>query len=238
MDVGQNIEELRGAGDYHLLRKKLKGGGIGSIFFGVVAIGMGIAFMEESPVNMILVLIGVSLLIEGIWIIRAPSPKGMIIDGIAMCIIGIWNIVVGIAGAARWAVILGLFQIYWGVKSFGQYQRFSYLSSRKPSEQNMGQVEDIIKSVTKAKASESENIIELQMDNKQWKGELTRDVAVFVTAADDDVIFARRSEVDFTPKGEVVPGKKRERFIKMGGRSFAVKISPELMERYESWKGA
>lgn len=238
MSKVQDIEELQKASGYYLLRKHLKGAAIGSIIFGLVAIVWGLVSIEENPINAGLVLIGAFLLGEGIWLIRSPRPSGVIVDGIALCILGMWNIVVGIAGVARWAVMLGIFQIIWGIKSFGQYHRFSYLSSQKPSEQSLKQVEEIVKSVRKTKPSESESIIELQMDKKPWKGEITGDVGVFVAIASDDVIFARRGEVDFTTRGEVIPGKERKGFIKIGNTTFDGKISPESMGRYESWKGA
>jgi len=234
----QDIEELQKVSDYRLLRKSLKGAAIGSIIFGVIAIGMGLAFMSEDPINVILVFIGVFLLVEGIWLIRSPSPRGMIVDGVALCILGIWNIFVAIAGEVGGFVVLGFFQIIWGVQSFRRYRRFSGISSQKPSKEGLRQVDDIVKSVTKTKPSESENIIELQMQNKSWKGELAKDVGIFVDTAGDEVIFARRGEVDFTTSGEVTPGKPQKISIKIGNRSFYGKMSPESMERYESWKRA
>jgi len=146
----QDIEELQKVSDYRLLRKSLKGAAIGSIIFGVIAIGMGLAFMSEDPINVVLVFIGVFLLVEGIWLIRSPSPRGMIVDGIALCILGIWNIFIAIAGELRGFVVLGFFQIIWGVQSFRRYRRFSGISSQKPSKESLRQVDDVAKSVTKA----------------------------------------------------------------------------------------
>lgn len=89
MNQVQNIKQFQGAADFRLLRKKLKGGGIGSIIFGLIAVGMGLAFVEDNPVNAILAVIGFFLLIEGVWVLRAPSPRGMIMEGIVMCVIGV-----------------------------------------------------------------------------------------------------------------------------------------------------
>jgi len=236
MNEVQDIEELQRTADYRLLRKNLKGAAIGSIIFGVIAIGMGLVFMSEDPINVVLVFIGVFLLGEGIWLIRSPKPRGMIVDGIALCILGIWNIFVAITGEVGGLVVLGFFQIIWGIQSFRRYRRFSGMSSQKPSKESLRQVDDVVKSVTKAKPSESENIIELQMGNKSWKGELAKDVGIFVDRAGDEVVFARRGEVGFTTRGEVTPGKPRNISILIGDRAFDGKISPESMERYESWK--
>lgn len=247
MDIGRNIEELQKVADYRLVRKNFKWAAISSIIFGLIAMGTGFGYAEESPLNVILGLIGTFLLAEGIWLIRTSNPKGMIIDGIALCILGVWNITVTIAGGGgggvgRFFFILGIWQIVSGVQSFRRYRRFSGVSPQKPSEQVMKQVDDIVKSVTKTKLSESEDIIEFQMGKKRdlsaWKGKLTGDVGVFATSSGDDVLFARRNEVDFTSVGEVVPKKARKVSVQIGKRTFDGKISPESMERYESWKGA
>lgn len=237
MDVRQNIEEFQKVSDYRLIRKTFKGAAIGSIIFGVIAIVMGFASAEENPVNVILAFIGIFLFAEGIWLLRTSNPKGMIVDGIALCILGIWNIVVGVAGAARWAVIIGIFQIYWGFQSIRRYGRFSGISPQKPSEPAVKQVDDIVKSVTKTKPAESEDIIELQIGKKPWKGQLTGDVGIFVTVSGDDVIFARRDEVSFISQGVVTPKKPQKISAHIGSRTFEATISVESMERYESWKG-
>lgn len=254
MIISEDAEELQRGADYYLVRSKLKGTAIASILFGALAVITGAMFISENPVNLILLLVGAFLFIEGTWLISSPSPKGMFVDGIALWILGVWNIVVTIvnisAGAAggAWVFALGIFQIYWGFKRFGQYRRFSGIYLRKPDKVILKQVEDTVKSLTKAKPSDSTNIIELQMDNKPWKGELSGYVGAFVTVGgDDDIIFARRSEISFTGYEKVVPEtgydktvpeKERSRgiSIQIGGRTLEGHITPEAMERYRAWK--
>ncbi len=78
MDIRQNIEEFQKVADYRLVRKGFKGAAIGSIIFGLIAMGTGFGSAEESSLNVILGLIGIFLLAEGIWLIRTPNPKGKI----------------------------------------------------------------------------------------------------------------------------------------------------------------
>jgi len=242
--AGAPLEELQRAADYLMLRKRLKGGGIGSIIFGVIAIVMGFVFMSEDPINVILVLIGIFLLVEGIWLLRSPSPRGLLIDGVALCIIGVWNIVITIAniaagaGGAAWAAVLGVFQLYWGFKSFGQSRRFATLAAGKPGEQSIAWVEDMAKSIKKANIAQSTTIIDFQMGKKQWKAELMKDMGIFVETAGDEVIVAPRDEVQFTSRGEAAPGKPRKISCRVCNYSLDGKISTELMERYEAWKTA
>ncbi len=251
MNEVQDIEELQKVVDYRLVRKNLKWPAIGSIIWGLIAIGAGFGSIEDSSIYVILGLIGAFLLVEGIWLIRAPSPRGMIVDGIALCILGVWNIsvtfvwptVVG-AGRADWAAVLGVLQIIWGIQSFRRYRRFSGVPTQKPSEQTMKQADEIIQSVAKTKPSESKDIIQFQMTRggfgwKSWRGKLSGDVGVFVTSSGDDAIFARRDEVDFISKGKVpisLPGKTLKVSARIGRGTFKAAMPPESMARYESWK--
>ena len=103
MDTMQDIEELQKVANYRLVRKSFKGAAIGSIIFGLIAIGMGFGFAGENPINIVLGVIGILLVVEGAWLIRTSNPKGLIVDGIAICILGTWNIVVTFASAAAGA---------------------------------------------------------------------------------------------------------------------------------------
>ena len=250
MNEVQDIEELQKVADYRSVRKGFKGAAIGSIIFGLLAMGAGFGSAEEGSLNVILGFIGIFLLAEGIWLIRTPNPKGLIVDGITFCIVGIWNIVVTFASAAitgaanNLFALVGVFQIIWGIQSYRRYSRFAGTPTQKPSEQSLKQVEDIVNPVTKAKFSESEDIIEFQMTRggfswKSWRGKLSGDVGIFVAKAGDDTLFARRDEVDFISKGKVpisLPGKTLKVSIQIGKRTFNGIISPESMARYESWK--
>jgi hypothetical protein len=243
MSKKYDIEKLEAAADYRAVRNGLRGAAIGSIIFGLIAIGMGAAFMSEHAANVILLCIGVFLLVEGIWLIVAPSAKGLIIDGIALCVLGVWNIVVTImnmsAGAGHlWGIVLGILQLVWGFKSFGRYGRFASTASQKPDAEIIKQLDDIVKSVTKANLGESSNIIELKMENKPWRSELSGDTGIFVAVAGEEVIFARRNDVSFEGYETAAPGKDNSREISVLIRTmkFEGKISPLSMERYKAWK--
>ncbi len=94
----------------------------------------------------------------------------------------------------------------------------------------------MVKSVTGAKPSESEDVIELQIGKKPWKAKLSKEVAVFVASSGDDALFARRDEVHFISKGKVAPRQTRNVSVQIGKRTFSGRISPESMVRYEAWK--
>jgi hypothetical protein len=247
----QEIEELQKISNYRLVHKGLRWPAIGSIIFGLIAVVSGVVSIEENPVNLVLALIGTFLFIEGIWLIVAPNPKGMIIDGIALLIIGIWNI---ITTMMNWAAgytsgaffyVLGFLQIIWGIQSFIQYRRFSRIPSQKPNEESIRRVDEIIKSVIKSQPSESENVVQFQtierfrFFGKSWKGKLSGDVGIFTTLAGNEAIFARRDEAQFSQKGKslsILSGKKVNVSMQIGNRKIQGIMSPEFFKRLESWK--
>lgn len=53
--------------------------------------GLGVASIKDNTINFTLVLIGVFLLGEGIWLLAVPLPIGLIIEGVALCILGVRN---------------------------------------------------------------------------------------------------------------------------------------------------
>lgn len=271
----QDIEELQNASDFQLLRKNLRGRAIGSIVFGLINTVLGLAFIRDDPINVIVLLLGVSLLAESIWLIVAQKPRGIIVDGILLCAVGIWNIFISFYNAnvvwqsykySTFYYKLGFWYYYfasnspiwtwygamgiiWGVASYGPYRRFSSTSFKTPSDPTVKRVDEIVKSVTKAKASESDDIIEFQATDRlrslgSWKGKLSEDIGIFVSVGGivrksaNEVLFARRDDVHIIYKGKVRLRKVLKVSIQIGKWNYSGTISPELMQRYESWKTA
>lgn len=111
------------------IRKQLRSGGIGSVIFGIIAVVMGASTMGDVPLNAGLFLIGLFLLLEGIWLLASPKLIGFKVDGIALGCLGIWNLIVTAhnisqdSGGAAFGV-LGVMQIVWGVQSYKKYDKF------------------------------------------------------------------------------------------------------------------
>lgn len=122
-------ETWQRVGEYAEVRRRLKWAAIGSIVFGIIAIVMGVATAGENPLNIGLAVIGGLLFAEGIWLLLTLRLVGLIVDGIMLCILGVWiifisiyNMTQGSGGISPIFIPLGIFQIYWGVQNIFRYR--------------------------------------------------------------------------------------------------------------------
>ncbi|MDD5542985.1 MAG: hypothetical protein PHX83_07395 [Acidobacteriia bacterium] len=238
--------ELQQAADYFAVGKLLRPAGIGSVVFGIVAIALGSSMMSENPINAILAVIGVFLLIEGVWVMAAPAPAGMIVDGIALIVLGIWNIIVTISNASSGAsgphffAILGLWQVVWGFQSFGRYSRFSGRVSGKPPQELINQVAAISKSLAAKGASQQPEVMEFTVGVKRakrtWKGKLLDDLAVFSIEKEADFIVADKSSVNFSQQSGVSSAGGVSVSFNIGSRSGDATMTSNQFEKYQRWK--
>jgi hypothetical protein len=71
-----------------------------------------------------------------------------------------------------------------------------------------------------------------------WKGDLSRDPAVFVDASGHDLVLADRGGVEFAEEGKVVIGKALKARFKIGDRQLKGTISAGEFEKYGAGKVA
>jgi hypothetical protein len=234
-----SVEELQNASEYWLMRRTLRPTGIGSIVFGVIALFMGASSMGENSVNAVLALIGVFLLVEGIWILVAPSPGGMVADGIALILVGCWNVFVWVlsSGRSEFFIILGIWQIVWGVERFSRYRRFSRVPLEKPSEQVMKWLDENVKALASARSLPESDILEFRA-TARWRAKLFEDAALFVFGSGQDVLLARKDHITFSCNGEpILNGKSLKATFGIGDRNLSGTISVEAFAKYGGWKG-
>ncbi len=234
-----SVEELQNASEYWLMHRTLRPTGIGSIVFGVIALFMGASSMGENSVNAALALIGVFLLVEGIWILVAPSPGGMVADGIALILVGCWNVFVWVlsSGRSEFFIIMGIWQIVWGVERFSRYRRFSRVPLEKPSEQVMKWLDENVKALGRAHALPESDTLEFHA-KARWRARLFEDAALFVFGSGQDVILARKAHITFSSNGQpTLNGKPLNATFGIGGRNLSGSILPEAFAKYGAWKG-
>jgi hypothetical protein len=245
------LDELQQVAEYRRARKTLRAAGIGSLVFGTIALFMGVSMLAQNFINVILVMIGLLLLVEGCWNVFFPTAEGILVDGVALLLVGLWNIFVTVlnmlaaaaGGAAtppvQWGVV-GVLQIAYGIYRFVSYRRFAEAFRKKPEDEELKRMHELVKMVMKANPKNSEGMISFKAKNffgqQQWKGQLAENAAMFVAAQTHDVLVAGKDDVRIDVQGKVAFGKTRRAKVRIRSQTLDALISPESLTKYEAWK--
>jgi membrane-bound ClpP family serine protease len=243
--IAENIDELRRAAAHLSLRRTLRPSGIGSLVFGGIAIAVGVPGMQVHPLNAVLVALGAFLVIEGVLVIASPSPGGIIIDGLAILMVGGWNIAISAmeaagGGSPGFFMYFGIFQLIAGVKRLADFRHFTSLPA-KPNERIMSSLNQMVKNVLKAKPKSDMSIVEFAAKEKTgqvfWRGKMLDDAAIFVRrAARQDIALAEKEEVNIIRQKGPTVRKKIPVSCQVGKDMMYGTMAPEHFARYESWK--
>ncbi len=249
------FDDLQRVAGYRQLLKTLRPRGIGSVIWGLIAIALGLAGMDASRLNMILAAIGVFLIIEGIWVLVAPAPVGMIIDGIALLLLAIWNLATTIIdmSAGRDAspifIVLGIAQLGWAGQSFAKYAHFSKLLSREASPETVQKFNQIVHRMEASGMANDASLIEFVTSGPAllWKAQLHNVGALLLAQsgrklsrhrkwADGNLLVATRQEVSFLKNGEGLKPDTVKVVISIKSQKMSGVMPREAFQRYEAWK--
>ncbi len=242
IEAGDENGWLRRALMFHGLARQLRGSGIGSVLFGVLAIAMGASTMGQVPINGALIVLGILLIAEGVWVMAAPSAAGLVVDGLAVMTIGIWNIGISLAAIGGSSgdsltgrfLVFGILQLAWGLGRMGQYRRFADLRGFRLDPDGRARLGREIEAVRSATGR--------------------RDVVAFKTGAaegrfrllgDSAALFLRGRFVEVLSRKDVVCGPVEKSAgdslaltLRVKKRKLSAAMTPDNLQRLREWAGA
>ena len=241
------MQRMRGVAGYREMVKTLREGAIGAAIFGAVFLWGAYETFQEFPLLATLAL-GFAILLPAYALVSVfmATPACMIIHGLVFCLVGVWNIGVALlelpmGGPSGGALILvGIFQIVFGVSFFRRYGRFARLAASRPDKAVLRELDGIAKEILKAKLRKSEDII--QFDSKtfiqvvRWRVRFSEGIATFVAVRAHDMIFARPDEVDIEQRGQQTLGKKSKVTIRLPGKTIRTVLTEEALGKLNAWK--
>jgi hypothetical protein len=247
MRLPEDVEDLRVIAEYHTARRSLRRMGWGGIVFGIINLGLGIAFtVNLGPINLVLALIGLFLVASGVWCLVLPGAEGVISNGIALILVGLWNIAVTLlnlaAGAAPqiWWAIFGGVLIAGGIQCFQKYARFSKALRYRVSEDEMAMMDRLVQTILKGDVKVEQDMVAFQArgfaQQKQWLGRLGDEAAVFVEKMSKEILVARKKKVRIKPHGKVLLGKSLKASVTIGKQHWEAVISSTSFDRFRDWK--
>jgi hypothetical protein len=256
INIEANQDDLQTAANHMVLVQGLRKRGIGSIVFGIIAILMGVLLINENELNVLVVLFGFILFFEGIWLRVRPRPKGLIIDGILLLILGIWNTAISIpaikaegwqpnpgesyTGLGQTFLAIGIAQIIWGLWSFVDY--VVNRNVKKPAREFVDWIYEVYKGIGNV------NMIFFlepswvsKSRSRMWLGCLRTDGAVFIKGKPAGNAIVGNSEEDIQIMQKVQVNLKvgkgdKKTSLQLGSLTIKGFISTEDMQKYKAWK--
>jgi len=236
MRFGNDWNRLQQVADYRMARKTLRTGAIGSIIMGAIALGIGVL----PPLTWMPVAIGLTLLGTGLWNMLRPSPAGIVIDGLTLILVGATNILgsLGGGGTTLW-VKLGIFQLYWGGVGIVRFKEFRNALGFHPQDTELKALDDLIQTAERAKIKEAQDTIEFTttgLHAKVWRGRLDDQGALLIQMGQNQAVLAARHEFDIEPGKKVMIGNNLNATFTIKGKTHKGTLSPQSLERYQTWK--
>jgi hypothetical protein len=233
---------LQQVADYRTVRKTLRTSGIGSIVFGSLALVGGVA----PPFDPILTGLGLVLLGTGVWNTFAPRPTGILVDGIALLLVGLYNVGGGVlsaghgsAGSSLW-VKLGIFQLVWGVQAFVRFRRFRDAFQDPPGDMEFTQLDGEVSSLWKANPKQATDVIEFTaagfMYAAKWKARLDDGFVLLATANGSEVRVVMKEAFEIEDRGKGLIGSSHNVAVRIAGKNRSGAIGLASLERYQQWK--
>ncbi|OGF22401.1 MAG: hypothetical protein A2V63_10045 [Candidatus Eisenbacteria bacterium RBG_19FT_COMBO_70_11] len=239
-DRHQRLQEIA---DYRTVRKTLRAGGIGSLVFGALGLIGGLI----PPVDFVLTAVGAALVGTGIWNILAPRPTGIIVDGLSLLMVGVYNIAnvtVSVAqgetggGSGLW-IKLGIFQIVWGVQSFWRFVQFRDAFKSPATDAELLELDGMASQLWKAHEKDASDVIEFAVSGlraMKWKCRLDPEYAFLATTGGAEVRVVSKDLFDIEDAGKVLIGKSHKAVFRIGAKTLKGTIKPESLARFQQWK--
>ena len=199
MNLPSDLGRLQQVANYSGARKTLRTGAIGSLVFG--ALGLALGFVP--PASAIPIAVGVMLLATGIWNLTRPQPAGIVIDGITLLVVGVYNLSSIAGGHALW-VKLGIFQVFWGIQGIRSYARFRSAFAIAPQDSELEQFKAMADGIRKSRIKESDDVIEFTtsaIHTHAWKAQLADRAAVIVSMKSAETHVVPREHFNVSSQG-------------------------------------
>lgn len=212
---------------------------LGSLLFGVIATLMGISGIQNSPLNIILMLLGIGLICEAFWVKNTPvSRNTFIVDGIVLLCIGLWNIIVCMMNSTAQHqtsafLILGALQIFWGVQRFRLASTFTVMPAPVGQDEAVIQLTALVRRVRDNKPGTDPGIVEFQAQTSSYKVALGQEYHLIYEQKSGTVSFAVRSQFAITCNN---PGEYTCAIsVTMDGQTNRGKMPRAAYDRYQEW---
>ena len=248
----QRLEQLNVAGAFCLFDNKLRSSGKGSIIWGALNLLIGgVLVARNEDLGFVSVVLGLALIIAGIYERRVRDPKVIIVSAVTLAVLAIWNFtLIGLAAMGRVELALGGRTLFWAIaQTFGAYATWKTYSTykmllEKADPLTLQQVREYIEELNRAKA-EHLDLIQFEVNagfaegTKRYRLKPMENLYLVARYKSqlgslklEDVSFAPRSDVTVIVEGEKWMSKKMKATVQLGSQKLdKVSIIPDMVSR-------
>jgi hypothetical protein len=203
--------------------------------------------LSASPVNIVLILLGIVLIGEGCWVLAMPSPAGVIADGFVLIAVGVWNLLVSLINLANSSashigpfIVFGAWQIGLGFQGIRHYKRYAHLKGVSFSEEASRKLNERIGGVWRADPASNPDRIEFRTKTvfreSVWRGQMLPQWLLLVPPG-KSLLVVPKKETEIVIPGEDRSQDSQKARILLEKQTFWITISRESWERFRRWKG-
>ena len=243
------VRQLQRIADFLTLKKKLRRGGIGGVFFGglilITFISQLAADLKFTLTNVVAIILGGLLFFKGWSLLKNPRPSDLVFEGVLLLGFALFDIIwtardMPTGMVAVPVLIFPVAQIVWGIVVIGQYKRFKHASAAGADRELLSELKRVLKKVIKANPKKDNQIIAFSSKGlffeRKWKGRLLGRYGIFAAKKGRDTLFVPIAEAMIEPLGKVRPRKNIKVRITLGARRFSARMREQLYQRFVEWK--
>jgi hypothetical protein len=244
----ENAHLLQQSADHRSATRLLSASGRWSIVWGALCILAAAAiFRSGILIPTALLAIGCILLGVGLWLVIAPSPLGMLADGIAMIgfsALNLWTYVHNLhrsrvvfgGSSSSWWILLFVITFLTGIQRIVRFRRFSRVKSSQPSPGTRKWIDEVYREMRLLTPSRDESMIKIEAATFPpivFKAQLGEEMAICM--ANTRLLFIPKKDLSIVPLSS---GKKKIKVeVTLPEKKFKGQMLATLYDRYRAWKG-
>jgi hypothetical protein len=222
----------------------------GAINMGFAVLILAATLMGAQSSAIAALLLGIfafCLFAEGLWLLIAPAPVGVIADGVTLILIGVFNMGIAIlsarfsesrSGGLPWFGYVGVVQVILGVRGMARYRLFAPIGAYRPEPPLLRWGDDALKGLARLRPGRDPGCIAFTAGGMPWKAYLGPEFAVAHARGSGFAAVLERAQLVITPKPSRPLAGAQKVTIVLRDRALDGMMAVRHLEWYQAWRSA
>ncbi|HXM98706.1 MAG TPA: hypothetical protein VN982_09550 [Candidatus Dormibacteraeota bacterium] len=239
-----HLERLKLAAMYLSLQRGLRRSGWQSIGWGAFTLILGLLSRSHTIFDAIWFAIGVFLLIEGAWILRAAEtdPRVLKFEAAALLLLGLFNTVglyfeihSGIKPlfGAR-IIIVGIIQLFSAFTTFNSYPSYKKIYEHL-DRACLHELELMIGDAWDQKTDSGSDVVEFKIDDKKCKAKFISELVIILTNKGKGITVSEPGKVRIENHGNKMLSKSLKVELTLEDVKVKTEMKQECLDRWLAW---